>query len=275
VTEEPRVGEDGRGVADELAAVLGDEALWMAVGSSHVVEQRDELAHRALRLYGLTSPILARRVREFATPCDYAVGALRDVGDACAILSRDWPGEDRPNLMVPARAEIETGIRRFGVFDWASSLGVELALTEPEQLEPASESGSTMEGLEGSLSASELAKRWGSTIRTFRAAAQLRRGDGQARANLQGSEARDAAAGMVALARVWLTWARQFSETAMIAVGVTQLFAAQGFFVACWGREPEGEPFPGDDYLREALAQDGGIEWLAEHAAEVPPELSA
>jgi hypothetical protein len=83
-------------IAHELAELLSDGSFWSAIDSSNGGgEGSEELVGRALRLYGFTSPLAAERVRDWATPRDFAVGALRDAADACAILTRPWPSADR------------------------------------------------------------------------------------------------------------------------------------------------------------------------------------
>jgi hypothetical protein len=74
---------------------------------------------------------------------------------------------------------------------------------------------------------------------------------------------------------MWLAWARLFSDTDVIAVAVSQLFAAQGFFVVCWDLDAEGVFFPDDDFLRDFLQLEGGAAWLRDHGADVPAELQA
>lgn len=267
---EQRFEDDDRLIAGELALVLDDAGLWGQLGEAHIDEEATALAERAVRLYRLTSPILAKRVSEYATPASYAVGALRDVADNCAMLTGTWSREDRANLPISQRGDIEGIIRRFDVLEWANALGVELDLAEAER----PEAEPTTEDPDG-LSAHELAKRWGSTIRTFRTASRLRTADAKARADLQGPGLRPNLPATVALARYFLVWARQSSDHGVIAVAVTQLLAAQGFFVACWERDADGPLFPTDDYLHEFLTLEGGFEWLAQHDADVPAELRA
>lgn len=260
-------------IAHELAALLRDDGLWGDIDPSGAGgEGPDDLAAKALDLYALTGTVLARRVGDWATPLDWAMGAVRDIADACAILTMPWPSEDLVSRPIPSRVEIEAIIRRFGVSEWASELGVDLPLvTAPSETDLVPEAS---EGdLNGELTAAELASRWTTQVSAFRRAAGLRFADEEARADLQGGEIRNAAAAGVAVARVWLYWARQFSQTDVVAVAVTNLFAAQGLFVVCWEREPDPRLFPEDDYLREFLALERGGEWLVDHGAEVPSEL--
>jgi len=261
----------GRALADELDALFRDDDLWPAIESPGAGGQTpEELATRAIHLYGLTSPILAQTFAEPADPMAYALGLLRDVADSCAILTRRWSAEDQAGLSLMRRSDLEAAVRRFDIDRSASLHGVELPL-RPVPDEAALAFQVEVEGRWDEFSEQGLASRWSSAIETFRAAAKLRSiGDDEARTAVQGPRLREGVGSGIALSRMWVAWARQSSETGLIAVAVSLLLAAQGSFVACWDPDHQGAFFPDDDYLREFLQLEGGTSWLRDHGAEVP-----
>lgn len=261
-----------RGVAGELNHTLRNRRLWAALESPYSdAWQRDAMVKQALRLYRLTSPIIVARVDDVAGPVDHAAGVLRDFADACAIFVRRWSDPEQALLQVPDRSEVEARVVSLGLPEWAASLDVDLPFSGVGG-RPA-RGGLGREGNPEEGSPEELAASWGRMVDTFRKAA-IGRATNHRTGELEGDDIRDGASGLVALARAWMMWVRKFhgANLEVIAVAVTQLFAAQGFFAVTWDKD-RCNLFPDDEYLRRFLELTGGLDWLTSHGAKIPEQL--
>jgi hypothetical protein len=199
---------------------------------------------------------------------DYAAGLLRDVGDACAILTQSQIPE-HASAVLPERGEFESIIIEFGLEDWASSLGVELSVDDPD--EPTwGESTQAEDDLSTRLD-DELARDWSRMISIFRTTIDLRAQDPDLESP-SWRDARDAACDLIALGRGWLAWARERDDVELLGVTGSQLLAAQGVFVSACDQQVE-RVFPDDEFLRRFLRRTGALQWLDRHGAEIPDWL--
>jgi hypothetical protein len=262
-----------QGIARTLEAVLHDDELWTGMAFPQDDSAwRETNAARALELYDLTSPIVVERGMDLSQPADYAVGMLRDIGDACAILSRQWSPEQWKTLELPTRAELEESIREFDLAVWAAPFDVTLPEADDDHAPDDLKSSDDAE--RPTMSPEELAEDWSAAMYVFRETVDLRAQDPDL--STEGwTRAAAAACDMIRLARAWLGWARQGSDVEVLAVAGSQLLAAQGFFIVTHDRKAREEVFPQEEFLGRLLKQSGGLDWLKRHEVELPAWLPA
>lgn len=255
-------------VASQLDELIRDERLWQSLKSPlDDPRWRDDMSTRAIQLYELTAPVVAQHVADASQPIDYAAGLLRDLGDACAMISRRPPIERRMALSLPDRAQLEGGVREFGLAEWAARLGITL------HLKCESDGAQGVDRNSGGIDAAQprneqLADDWTRIMDVYRKLADLRAG--QPELEVSGLDLGDAASDFIFLARGWMSWAREGSDVGTIGVAGAQLLAAQGIFILTHRQSMAVEVFPGDDFLRRVLSATGAFDWLKQERVEIP-----
>jgi tetratricopeptide (TPR) repeat protein len=112
-------------LAAAFAAVFNSGECWSWFSDQTTNPPVDLMAERALELYHLTEPFLAQSPDRWDFVVQFAMGALRDIADGYAMLTRSWSVSDRAALPLPEEAEQQRGqlIERFGIADWAAESG--------------------------------------------------------------------------------------------------------------------------------------------------------
>jgi hypothetical protein len=258
-----------RKFALQLDAIVRNEALWESIASPpHDSNWRRDMALQALRLYALTSSMVVQRPLDSTEPIDYAAGLLRDVGDTCAILARDWPPDDQTPRPILNLAELQRSIDESELTAWANSIGITFrTASNGTELDRAQETNlDNAEDFPGD----DLAESWASLMGAYRRLVDLRAQDPELRATAW-SGPQDWACACVASGRTYLGWARKGFDFRALAVAGSHHLAAQGIFIATHDQNPEN--LVPDVALGRLLRETGGIEWLQQHGAEIPAWL--
>jgi hypothetical protein len=256
-------------VATLLAQMLGADEWWANFASEPDDDDwRDVMAAHALDLYRQTATHMRARIDVAAhpEPIDGAVEVLREIADACALLSYPWTPTERANLRVPNRVAIEQAVRSHGLDEWVTGLGYILELRTSGGI------GKWWPPAGGQESEAELAQR-------FAEAAHLNGVVVAARATplgwdvLRAEMFRRGACRHVAIARSWLLWARRRSSPEAVHVAYATLLMSQKFFVASRDADFVEELFPSQRFLRELLGASGGARWLKGYDIKLPTGL--
>lgn len=260
-----------REIAILLAGVLDDVPFWdMYAEPPDDAGWRDRIAERAIILYDQTAPIVEAHATAPIEPVDRGAAMVREMADACAILSHPWGVERRLLASIPSRALIESGIRAYGVDAWAASLGVALNLTTDGGVNEAW--AAEEERQSDHLTEADLAESFAHLARSYGTVLAARE-IAEGHETLASFQARQGACELVGLARGWLIWARGQSDNEAEAVAAMQLLLVQGWFIATRETSTDRELFPSKPFLRRVLRAVGGDQWLRSHNVELPDWL--
>jgi hypothetical protein len=249
------------GVATLLTQMLGADEWWANFASQPDDDDwRDVMAAHALDLYRQTATHMRARidVAAHSEPIDSAIEVLREMADACALLSYPWTETELANLRVPNRAAIEQTVRTEGLDEWVTGLGYILELRSSGGV------GKWWPPATGQEADAELAARFAEAVHLDGIVLEARatpRGWDVLRAEMF----RRGACRHVAVARNWLLWARRRSSPEAIHVAYATLLMSQMFFVASRDADFVEELFPSQKFVRELLSASGGGRWLRGH----------
>jgi hypothetical protein len=270
--DEALAPESEAAIASVLRAAMGDSEFWALLPCVSSAEETGRyFAERAVSLYQRTSPLLERRLFARVQPSDYAIGALREIADAAAMLSHPWTENERLTLGVPDRNLIESAIRAFGVDSWAQSHGQTLAMLTSESTSLPPESNEYRAWINGPR-ADEFAAIVVQALETYAKVLPLRETNyGRALAT---SEAfRVAAIKGIGIARAWLLWSRRQEGTEPQSLAEAFLLTTQATFITST-EFGDTVLFPSRQWLSELLYESGALDWLQARTERVPNWLS-
>jgi hypothetical protein len=253
-------------VATLLAQMLGADEWWTNFAAQPDDDDwRDVMAAHALDLYRQTATHMRARidVAGHPEPIDSAVEVLREMADACALLSYPWTPTELANLRVPNRVAIEQAVRSEGLDDWVTGLGYILELRTSGGI------GKWWPPAGGQEADAGLAERFAEAVHLNGVVLEAR-----ATSNgwdvLRAEMFRRGACRHVAVARSWLLWARRRGSAEAVHVAYATLLMSQMFFVASRDADFVEELFPSQKFLRELLSASGGGRWLRGHGVKPP-----
>ena len=255
-------------LAGLLARTLEDETLWewldAPAGPAH-----EALAERAVKLFRHIWPLTEARLD--ASPVHHALAVMRDIAGLAAVQSYPWTDQERAEFQVRvpgnSRALTELSIRLYDIDAWAERNGHPLTLRSsadvPEEAWPDPP-------IEVDDAERRAARDVCATLDLYEAVLATR-DDPRMQEHLTGAEGRRGFCALPLVARRMLIYGRGHfpHEGAEIALGA-HVLAADALFVAT--RDPGGELFPTEEYLRWLLDPEGR-EWLLDNGCELPESL--
>jgi hypothetical protein len=258
-------------VASLLASVLRREQLWQQLeAASRSRRDRDQLAVAAAEIYSETAVLASELIDDDTlTPTVYALGILRDIGDACA-LTATTPVEIGRRA-VPTRAVIELEIRLYEVERWAEALGIALDLhCDRDRVPP--EAWMDEEAAER-FSDAGFATQFVASIEGYDRFRRLLENE-RAIDTLRSEEFRTAAASDISSARGWTGWARRNLPTGVHPAAAAMVYMAQGCFSATILEIGPNELFPTNAFLRDLVGSSPAYAWLTTQGANLPGWLN-
>ena len=197
-----------------------------------------------------------------------AVGAamtLQTIGDAFALLSREWTDEQRQLLPLPSPRVMEQGINQIGLPEWAEELGHPLSeidtndLLEPAPVKVGGPPPNLLAAFETAMTHYEILDR------VYRSKA--------ATAALQITELQRFAIDQLAAA-IRLTATVSSQEPNAVAVCTPIVMIARALYIVSHeGATPDFRPIEAGTLLKETLSMPEAQEWLQEHDAAIPEWL--
>jgi hypothetical protein len=228
-------------IAATLASALADDGWWaLTEQASRSDSARAQLAERALSLYRSTQDVIRTRLAEPASEIDRAVGILRDIADAAAILSYDWDDAAQYRY-APTRAVIELEVGLYGIDAWAARLGTTIRARGSDSVpEEVWNADATVDA--SSEPPIDFAVYFSQMVDAYDAILDLDQ-NADERDALTRPEAREWACEGIIASRSVLVWARVNMPEFEIAAAALR-FAAQASYAITHGRSPALGVFP-------------------------------
>lgn len=258
-----------RAVSTRLATILADGPLWNVLTSAPRNDSDCEyLTSVAVNLYEETAGWLeADAVEGVPSQAGFAVGVLRDIGDACALTAGQWPVPERDWNEIPSRAVIELEIRLYGISEWVNSRGLDLELT-PDSASVPDEAFRSDDPLP-EFTLDEFAGQIGVVLEGYdRFRALLNHPP--SRAALRSVAFRAAVRTDISSGRGWVVWGRRHLESEVLSAALLPLYVAQGTFVAASVARPRDDVFPSEDLIRDLLSGERIRRIFDDAAVELP-----
>lgn len=220
------------------------------------LEERQSLAAEAVRVYEATAPAFAAADSGADDHFAQAIWVIRDIGDRCAVLSKEWTAKDlRQWVNLPDRAGIEDSIRSTGLDQWAGELGFppELRTTGEEPLAQ----GTFSRHWKLRTTRRRIADEFVAIESTYRKILEIRRAEGPDWFKEHTSAMKTSTA-YIAGARNDVLWAATMEDGGALVVAEALLLVGQGVFVATHAPPEVAEIFPTTDDLSEFLRRKAG-----------------
>jgi len=222
----------------------------------------------AAQLYDETAALLAADIyKGAASPASHAVGVLRDIGDACALASGQWPLVERDWADIPSRAVIELAIRLYEIDNWAASFGLDVCLTSDPDSVPEEAFGRL--GPPPELTRADFAAQLGVVVEGYDRVRSLLN-DSSTSTLVRKSEFRSAVRADISSGRGWVVWGRGHLESDVFPAAALPLYVAQGVFVAITTDADARDLFPSEGFVSDLLSADPVRQLLEESNVKLP-----